>query len=117
MVNGMTNQFGQIMINTMNKRTLSIAIALLLLLVGNTTYGSDDHEFARRLSDGGEILPLESILQRVKQHQTGRVLEVEFEEEHGQYIYEVEVLNSKGVVWELKLDARTGQIIERKQED
>jgi uncharacterized membrane protein YkoI len=113
----MTNQFGQIMINPMKKRSLSVAITLLLLLVGNTAYGSNDHESARRLSESGEILPLETILQRVQQHQTGRVLEVEFEEDRGQYIYEVEVLNSKGVVWEMKLDARTGELIERKQED
>lgn len=105
------------MINPMNKRSFSIAISLFLLLVGNTAFGDNDHETARRLSEKGDILPLETILQRVQQHQTGRVLEVEFEEEQDQYIYEVEVLNSKGVVWELKLDARTGEILERKQED
>lgn len=113
----MTNLSGQLMIQAMKKPLLLGTIPLLLLLFGNTAFGSDDHETARRLSEAGEILSLETILQRVQQHQTGRVLEVEFEEDRGQYIYEVEVLNSKGVVWELKLDARTGELIERKQED
>ena len=113
----MTNLSGQLMIQAMKRLLLLGTIPLLLLLVGNAAFGSDDHETARRLSEAGEILSLETILQRVQQHQTGRVLEVEFEEDRGQYIYEVEVLNSKGVVWELKLDARTGELIEHKQED
>ena len=45
------------------------------------------------------------------------MLEVEFESEHGQYIYEIEILNPQGIVWELELDAQTGQLLERKQEE
>jgi uncharacterized membrane protein YkoI len=105
------------MIQTMKKALLLGAIPLLLLLVSNTAFGSDDQETARRLTEAGEILPLETILQRAQQHQPGRVLEVEFEKDRGQYIYEIEILNPKGVVWELKLDAQTGQLLEHKQED
>jgi len=113
--NGMTNLAGQLMIQAMKKPLLFGAI--LLLLVGNAAFGSDNHEAARRLSEAGEILPLETILQRAQQHQPGRVLEVEFDNDRGQYIYEVEILNTKGIVWELELDARTGQLLERKQEN
>lgn len=113
----MTNVSGQLMIRAMKKRLLLSAIPVLLLLIGNTAFGRDDHETARRLSEAGEILPLESILERAQQHQSGRVLEVEFDKDRGQYIYEVEILNAKGVVWELELDAQTGKLLERKQED
>jgi uncharacterized membrane protein YkoI len=113
----MTNLAGQLMIQTMKKPLLLGTIPLLLLLVGNTAFGSNDHETARRLSEAGEILSLETILQHAQQHQPGRVLEVEFDNDRGQYIYEVEILNAKGVVWELELDARTGHLLERKQED
>jgi uncharacterized membrane protein YkoI len=109
----MTNLAGQLMIQTMKKPLLLGTIPLLLLLVGNTAFGSNDHETARRLSEAGEILSLETILQHAQQHQPGRVLEVEFDND----IYEVEILNAKGVVWELELDARTGHLLERKQED
>lgn len=111
----MTNLSGQLMIQAMKKPLMFGAI--LLLLIGNVAFGSDDYEAARRLSEAGEILPLETILQRAQQHQPGRVLEVEFDNDRGQYIYEVEILNTKGVVWELKLDAQTGQLLERKQEN
>jgi len=111
----MTNLAGQLMIQPMKKPLLFGAI--LLLLVGNAAFGNDDHEAARRLSEAGEILPLETILQRAQQHQPGRVLEVEFDNDRGQYIYEVEILNTKGIVWELELDAQTGQLLERKQEN
>ena len=113
----MTNLSGQLMIQTMKKPLLLGTIPLLLLLVGNAAFGSDDHETARRLSEAGEILSLETILQHAQQHQPGRVLEVEFDNDRGQYIYEIEILNAKGVVWELELDARTGHLLERKQED
>jgi len=105
------------MIQTMKKWLLHASIPALLLLVGNAAVASDDHETARRLSEAGEILPLETILEHAQQLQPGRVIEVEFEQDHRQYIYEIEILNARGVVWELELDARTGQLLERKQED
>lgn len=101
----------------MQQRFLPACLATLLLLIGNPAFASDDQETARRLSEAGEILPLEKILEHAQQHQSGRVLEVEFKKNHGQYIYEIEILNTKGIVWELELDAQTGQLLERKQED
>jgi uncharacterized membrane protein YkoI len=105
------------MIQTMKKQLYIAWIPALLLLHGNAALASDDHETARRLSEAGKILPLETILEHAQQHQPGRVLEVEFENIRGQYIYEIEILNAKGIVWELELDAQTGQLLERKQED
>jgi len=107
----------QLIIETMNKRSVLACLPALLLLFGNTALASSDHETARRLSEAGDILPLEKILEHAQQHQSGRVLEVEFENDNGQYIYEIEILNAKGVVWELELDAQTGQLLDRKQED
>jgi uncharacterized membrane protein YkoI len=46
-----------------------------------------------------------------------RVLEVELEEEHGRYSYEMEVLTAQGVVRELELDARTGELLQDELED
>ena len=92
-------------------------LAVVFTLLTHPVAASDDHETARRLSASGEILPLEAILQRAHQHQPGRVLEVEFEQKHEPYIYEIEILDTNGAVWELKLDARTGQLQKREQED
>jgi uncharacterized membrane protein YkoI len=117
MANGMTNIAWRLMIKTMKKRPLLAWITAFLLPVGNMAFASDDHESARRLSEAHKILPLETILEHARQHQPGRVLEVEFEEDRERYIYEIEILNAKGIVWELKLDAQTGQLLERKQEN
>lgn len=92
-------------------------LAVFLAFLVDPVKASTDYETAHRLSAAGEILPLETILQRAQQHQPGRVLEVEFEQQREQYIYEIEILDPKGAVWELKLDARTGQLMEHEQED
>ena len=100
----------------MLKLRAKIWLPLLLLLFCNHVCASDDYETARHLSATGEILPLETILKQAQQYQAGRVLEVEFGSKHQHYIYEIEILNSEGIVWELKLDARTGELLKSEQE-
>jgi len=72
---------------------------------------------ARELQRQGLILPLEDILRRVRGHRSGRLLDVELEREGGRYIYELELLDDAGRVWELQLDAGDGALIELEQED
>ena len=97
-----------------------LAIGLTLgsvgLVVGSADR-DDDHLEARRLVEGGTVQPLESILKRVRVHHPGRILEVELEGEGGRYIYEVELLDDSGQVWELKMDAVTGEMLEQERED
>ena len=95
---------------------LAIGGTLLVLL---TTVGlaDDDHLEARRLMATGSILPLESILDRVQAQRPGRILEVELEREDGGYIYEIELLDESGQVWELELDAVAGETLEQKLEE
>lgn len=77
----------------------------------------DDQSLARRLSAAGQILPLEKIIARATAIKAGKVLETELEDKKGRYVYEVEVLDSQGEVWEVKLDARTGALIELENDD
>lgn len=76
-----------------------------------------DHEAVRELMQQGDILPLEQILEQARQLRAGRVLETELERERGGYIYEVEVLDDNGEVWEMKFDAATGELLEQELED
>lgn len=76
----------------------------------------DDHGDARRLRESGEIVPLKRILNGIKHRQGGRILEAELKRRGDRYYYEVEVLNHQGEVWELKYDARNGQLIKREKE-
>ena len=76
-----------------------------------------DHDDALRLKQSGEILPLESIIKKARQAHDGKVLEVELEEKHGSYIYEIEILDNDGVLWEMKLNAVDGSMISEEVED
>jgi uncharacterized membrane protein YkoI len=62
-------------------------------------------------------MPLEGILEQVRARHPGRILEVELEKDDGRYIYEIEVLDSEGKVWEMEIDAGSGEILETELED
>ncbi|NBC46692.1 MAG: peptidase [Gammaproteobacteria bacterium] len=73
-----------------------------------------DAELARRLVESGRILPLEQLLERVQLIRSGVLLEaeLEYESEQATYVYEIELLDDAGQVWEFELDAETGEPIE-----
>jgi hypothetical protein len=75
--------------------------------------GDEDQLRARQLRDQGAILPLERIVAKAEAHHPGRVLDVELETEHGRPIYELQILDDRGVVSELRLDAATGELLGR----
>jgi uncharacterized membrane protein YkoI len=77
----------------------------------------NDHEEALRLKESGEILPLESILENVRQYHSGKVLEVELEKEQGIVIYEIKILDDDGILWEVTVNAITGQVMAEEEED
>jgi uncharacterized membrane protein YkoI len=79
--------------------------------------GDSDHVVARKLRESGQILPLEQIVERARAAKPGEIIETELEREQGRYVYEVEILDSAGQVWEVKLDARTGELLEIEHDD
>lgn len=72
---------------------------------------------ARKLSDAGIILPLEKIVAAAKAAKPGEILETELERKQGRYVYEVEILDARGQVWEVELDASSGKLIAVESED
>ena len=79
------------------------------------TDGLRDHDRARQALVAGEILPLRAILERVEREQPGQVMEVELEQKHAAWIYEVKLLKPDGSLLKLKIDARNGEILDMKQ--
>lgn len=77
----------------------------------------EDHLLARKLLASGEILPLETIAASALKAKAGELLESELEHEQGRYLYEVEILDAAGQVWELKLDAKTARLLQMERED
>jgi uncharacterized membrane protein YkoI len=94
-----------------------VGLILVAVWLGwQTAMADTDYDTARKLREAGDILPLETILHKLEQTHPGKVLEVELEKEHDRVIYEIELLDGNGKVWELKVDARSGEMLKQKQE-
>jgi len=76
----------------------------------------DDHNAAREALERGEVLPLGDILDRVEGRLPGRILKVEFEREHGAWVYEFKVLRSDGRRIEVYVDAATATILSQEED-
>lgn len=89
---------------------------VLLSLVVSISRADISQSKARALFQSGQILSLEKIHQKASMVQSGRIIESELEKKGKRYLYEIEILDSKGVVWELKLDAKSGKLINIKED-
>jgi uncharacterized membrane protein YkoI len=101
----------------MKNRFKFIFTSLLIILSSAVFADDDDYNEAKRLVELGEIVELEAILKKAREIQEGKVLEVELETKHNKKIYEIELLNTNGIVFKLKFDARTGKHISTKKEN
>jgi uncharacterized membrane protein YkoI len=70
---------------------------------------NEAHDRARRAVRSGEILPMAALLQRVRERIPGDVVEVELED--GRWLYEFKVIDDKGRLLEVLVDARTGRVL------
>ena len=93
-----------------------LAVLLALVYLPRADSG-ESATSAGRLSAKGDILSLEKISQKARSYKPGEILEVELEKKHGRYIYELEILDAASQVWELKLDAKSGQLLKMEQDD
>lgn len=104
--------------HSFNQISMIASTALIVTALGfGSAIGSDDHDEALKLKEAGEILPLEKIIEKARQHHQGRIIETELEREDGRYIYELELLDENGEVWEFGFDAKTGELIKQEKDD
>jgi uncharacterized membrane protein YkoI len=100
---------------------LRIALAALLLaaLAQPSASASDsrDHERARAAVEAGQVLPLPTLLERLRRTHPGQVLELELERDDGRWIYEVKLLQANGQLLKLDVDAATAQVLEVKRKE
>jgi uncharacterized membrane protein YkoI len=76
-----------------------------------------DAETLRKWVEAGEVLPLEKLLARHRERIPGRLLDLEVEREHGRIVYKLEVVNEWGQVYEIYLDAQSGEWLGQELED
>src|SRR5690554_8174242 len=88
-----------------SKAYLIGAIVLLSVIAGPVMADDVSHFEARKLREAGQILPLETIIEKAMAFRKGDVIDTELERDNGMLIYEIEILDAQGRVWELELDA------------
>lgn len=95
---------------------IALICLLAAALVSVPAMASDkDHDRAREAVKAGQVMPLRTVLERLEREHPGQVLDVELEDEDGQLVYEVRLLQSDGRLVKLELDARTATVLRRKQ--
>ncbi len=101
---------------------MSIRFLFLALVVGMTNcplVGADDDLSDQVLQwvEEGKVIPFETLMQRYEERLDGRLLDLEVERENGRIIYELEIMRSNSVVYEIKIDAQSGEWLEEEIED
>lgn len=89
---------------------------IAVLLVALPAHADDDKRI-RQLQRSGEILSLEKIFAVARMVKPGRIVDVDLDKEDGRYVYEIELLDASGRVWEMEFDARTGELLQLEQDD
>lgn len=75
-----------------------------------------DHERARHAVVRGEVLPLKSIMEHLERLRPGgHILEVELEQNGSGWVYEIKQLEPGGQLVKLKLNAKTGEVLESRE--
>lgn len=94
------------------------ALGLILSVALIPTSHADDvsdHDRARQALEAGEILPLKTVLEKVDRDTPGQVMEVELERHKERWVYEIKLLRPGGSLVKLKVDARDGTIMPRRE--
>jgi len=91
-----------------------IASLPLVMLPAESAVANQEVEHLKAL---GPVVSLEDVIVKAKERQPGRMIEAEVDEYHGKVIYEVDILDDQGRVWELKYDVKTGEFLGRSKEE
>lgn len=101
--------------NLRPRRFRVLLLAAALLIGGGAPALARDHDDARRAVEAGEIRPLADILNTVKGKLPGEVVGVKLEREAGAWMYEFRVVDEKGRLFEIHVDARSGEVERAKE--
>ena len=96
----------------MRLRSLLLGLGLAAALAGPSVAQSDQQR-AREAMQAGRIRPLQDILLQVSRQVAGRVLNAWLEEgAAGAWIYRLKLLDPRGNIVGVVVDARSGQILQ-----
>jgi uncharacterized membrane protein YkoI len=91
-------------------RQLLLAFAITAAAVGNGRAETGDQDALWSAVKRGEIRPLADLIGIVRNRLPGEITGVEIEREHGRWVYEFRVVDTKGRLLDVHVDARSGNI-------
>jgi uncharacterized membrane protein YkoI len=96
----------------LNLRRMVIGLQLALAVFAAQARADDDHDHdvARQAVERGEIKSLAEILQAVRDKLPGEIAGVKIEREGGRLTYEFRVVDARGRLLKVHVDAATGEI-------
>ncbi|MGA7485730.1 MAG: PepSY domain-containing protein [Xanthobacteraceae bacterium] len=74
------------------------------------THARDGHDAVRQAVERGDIRSLADILTAIRDRLPGEVAGVEIEQKNGRWLYEFRVVDRKGRLFEVYVDAQTAEI-------
>ncbi len=90
------------------KSGVAVVAAMLALAVGLAN-GQNEKQSEVRES-AAPVMSLQDAIEAATAKFPGRVIEAELEDEHGEVRYEVEIVGEDGLVREIEVHAKTGQV-------
>ncbi len=100
--------------NLARKSAALVLAATTAALACMPAFGDDKrrgHDEAYEASQSGEILPLASILDRLRPQIGADIVEVEFENDDGRQVYEIRYIDASGRRHEIHVDPRNAAIL------
>jgi len=96
-----------------------LATALMSALLATSTAALADVSYgeARKLREGGQVLPEERVLEIINKARPGEVTDLELDRDLGRLVYEAEVRDAQGQEWDLELDAANGEVLGEQRDD
>ena len=92
-------------------RALALVFVLACVALPSGQVAAKDHDKARDAVSSGQAQPLDSILPKVRARYPGRLLDAKLTRSGGKYRYVIKILDKKGKVRRVTVDARSGRIL------
>jgi uncharacterized membrane protein YkoI len=91
-------------------RKLLLAVTVAMASIGNGSAEPSDHDAIWGAVKRGEMIPLADLIRMVRDKLPGEITGVEVERAHGRWVYEFRIVDNRGHMFAVHVDARNGDI-------
>lgn len=92
---------------------MAFTVIFMVLCHTSLSFAGSDQDAARAALARGEILPLQNMIATLdKVLPNNSIIKVDFDYDDGLYIYELKVIDAKGIIREVEINAKTAEIID-----